>query len=516
MRACLYARYSTEKQSEASIADQLRVCRRLAERHEFVVVEQFTDAAISGGTAQRPAYQNMLEAARRGAFEVIVAEDTSRLWRNLAEQAPRLAELSDIGVAVVTHDLDTRAETAGILSAVNGAMSEQYRREIGRRTRRGLEGRARLQKTTGGRAYGYSTLDGERIVHAKRAEIVREIFARFAGGEMLRSIANDLNARGIPSPGADWKRAAATSFWRVSALHEMMHNEIYIGRVIWNRSRWIRSASDSKKRRNVENPRSEWIIHERPDLAIVDEVTWARVQGRLAERAELFRPGRGGRATYLLSGLMRCAVCGSAFVICAHRPVRYGCSTHRHAGTVACDNRLMLASAVAEDAVVSIVKDRLLSPEAVGHAVRVMREMAKAEAISPAPELTRIDQQIAELERLRAAGTLSPEIAGAALARAHRERDHARRPVAVADPLFGAEDAYSEVVDDMRRAIEGDDVSTARDALRSMLGPIKLHPRENHLAAELTAGRIVAMAVNWVGSGGRIWIEFHASGYTLT
>ena len=63
---------------------------------------------------------------------MIVAEDTSRLWRNLAEQAPRLAELSDLGVHVVTHDLDTRQSRPAMLSAVLGASAESYRKEIGR------------------------------------------------------------------------------------------------------------------------------------------------------------------------------------------------------------------------------------------------------------------------------------------------------------------------------------------------------------------------------------------------
>ena len=57
MKAALYARYSTEKQSGASIDDQLRICERIAERHGFTVVTKYSDAAISGGTTQRPGYQ---------------------------------------------------------------------------------------------------------------------------------------------------------------------------------------------------------------------------------------------------------------------------------------------------------------------------------------------------------------------------------------------------------------------------------------------------------------------------
>lgn len=512
MRAALYARYSTDKQSEASIDDQLRVCERLAERHGFTVVARFTDAAISGGTARRPGYQAMLEAARRGEFRVIVAEDASRLWRNLAEQAPRLAELTDLGVAVVTHDLDTRAEAAGMLAAVLGASSEAYRREIGRRTRRGLEGRARAKLPTGGRAYGYYSAaespTGDRAVHPERAEIVREIFARFAAGASLRSIASDLNARGVPSPAATWKRTerATDGRWRVSALHAMLQNDIYVGRLVWNRSRWERSAVDSKKRRRVENPRSAWIIHERPELRIVDDVTWQRVQERFAERVELFPGRRGVRTTYLLSGLLRCGVCGGAYVIAAHRPPRYGCSTYRHAGTAACANRILVPSRVAEEKILASVRQRMLSPAAIEHAVRTMRALARTEAPVENVDTAQIEAQIAELERLRAAGVLSPEIAGAALARAHRELEVARRPrrTNVQAEVFGAEAEYREAAEALSDAIKGDDVPAAREALKAMLGPITLRPQGNRLEAELSAGR-VALAVNCFGSGGSLW-----------
>lgn len=202
MRAATYARFSTDKQ--ASIEDQQRVCERIAKTHGFDVVETFEDAAISGGTTQRPGYQRMLSAARRREFDVIVAEDTSRLWRNMAEQSPRLAELRDLGVHVVTHDLDTRLESSEWMSAILGTAASTYRAEIGRRTRRGLEGRAMKSMPTGGRAYGYvSAADsgtGQREVDPEKAEVVRRIFRMYADGMGPRAIADTLNRERVPSP----------------------------------------------------------------------------------------------------------------------------------------------------------------------------------------------------------------------------------------------------------------------------------------------------------------------------
>jgi integrase len=120
MKAALYARYSTDQQSEASVDDQFRVAEQIAERNGYTVVDRFHDRAISGGTSKRAGYQAMLDAARRSEFVAIIAEDSSRLWRNMAEQAPRLAKLCDLGIQVVTHDLDTRSDSAAVLGAVTG------------------------------------------------------------------------------------------------------------------------------------------------------------------------------------------------------------------------------------------------------------------------------------------------------------------------------------------------------------------------------------------------------------
>src|SRR5215469_2456849 len=181
MKAAIYARYSTENQSADSIEDQFRVCERLADRQGFTVAERFSDAAISGGTSERPGYQSLLAAARAKQFKVIVAEDTSRLWRSLPEQWRAVAELLDAGVHIVTRDIDTRSENFKILLSVHGAMADVYRDQIAYRTRRGLEGRARAGKPTGGRAFGYiaarDASSGQREIHLEQAETVRRIFS---------------------------------------------------------------------------------------------------------------------------------------------------------------------------------------------------------------------------------------------------------------------------------------------------------------------------------------------------
>src|SRR5579863_9558089 len=130
LRAALYARYSTDKQRAESLDDQYRVCSQVAAREGFKVIGQFGDKELSGGTAERPGYQSMLDAARGGKFDVLVVEDISRLWRNRAEFGPRSAELEDLKVHMVTAvGDDTRRDGWGLTVQIKLAMAEHARRE---------------------------------------------------------------------------------------------------------------------------------------------------------------------------------------------------------------------------------------------------------------------------------------------------------------------------------------------------------------------------------------------------
>jgi len=165
MRAALYARFSTENQSEASIDDQIRACERTAVSQGLDVVRRFSDRSISAGTTDRPGYQSLLTAARAGEFEVIVTEDLSRLWRSRAEFGARSAELEDLNVQLITcTGDDTRRDGYGLVLGIKSAMAEAYRKEVSYRTRRGMEGLAAAGKSTGGKCYGYAPGEADVVL----------------------------------------------------------------------------------------------------------------------------------------------------------------------------------------------------------------------------------------------------------------------------------------------------------------------------------------------------------------
>lgn len=505
MKAALYARFSTEKQSEASIDDQFRVCERIAEREGFEVVERYSDAALSGGTSSRPGYQSLLRAARRREIGVIVAEDSSRLWRELSEQWRALKELQDLGVHVVGHGLDTRREESKILLAVSGAMAEAYRDEIARRTRRGLEGRAVAGQATGGKAYGYVAVrDGStgRIeLNEEQAAIVRRIFEMYATGMSPRTIAVTLNDEGVPSPGSSWKRAARRKTgWLASAIHGdvtrgsgILNNRRYVGVVTWGRSQWKRGASDSSKRRMTMNAKA---LHQATDerLRIVPQALWDRVKARqsLVQRTVGARvkgalrrnaAGQGRPPRHFLSGLLRCGVCEASFTLADARA--YACASHVNGG--ACSNTIRVARKLLESEILDSVKADLRDPELIAEVERrVMKALApKKPRTDSGPRIAELLREVENLADAIASGLLksSPALAKR-LSTAEEElgrlqaQQRAKAPVVariapkVAEMFLGLLNRLEEPL--------GRDPSRSRSALMDAIGPrITLQPDES-------------------------------------
>jgi site-specific DNA recombinase len=381
VKAALYARFSTDKQRDASIEDQFRECERVAKSAGLEVVARFEDRGISGGTHTRPGYQALLTAARSHTFDVMVVEDISRLWRNRAEFGPRSAELEDLGVHCLTCvGDDTRRDGWGLVIQIKQAVAEHARREASYRTRRGLEGRALAGKSTGGRAFGYlparDSASGQIEINETEAAIVRRIFEMYAAGSSPRSIAATFNAEGIPSPGASWKRTARRQDgkWLASAIHGdanrgtgILNNRRYVGVTLWGRSEWKRSAADSKKRRHrmLESGAAHESIEER--LRIVPQALWDRAKARQAHQSkEAGSKVRGALrqrarpSKYLLSGLLRCQACESSFALSNAK--RYQCSSHHEGGNHACEVTLSVPRDRIENVMLECAHSELLDP----------------------------------------------------------------------------------------------------------------------------------------------------------
>ena len=193
-RTVIYARYSSSLSRDASIEDQVRLCRAHAGRSGWTVTQVFEDRAISGASAIRPGYQKMLEAVQSGAVDIVLAEALDRLSRDQEDIAALFKRLRFLGVKLITVG---EGEIGDLHIGFKGAMNALYLKDLADKTRRGLEGRVRAGRSGGGLCYGYDVIPGEergrRQINAEQATIVRRIFEEFASGRSPTSIARRLN-----------------------------------------------------------------------------------------------------------------------------------------------------------------------------------------------------------------------------------------------------------------------------------------------------------------------------------
>lgn len=323
----MYARYSSDRQSPTSIEDQLRRCGEYATTQGWDVLSEhvYIDEELSGTGADRPSWLRLRVAINRNPrpFDVLLVDDTSRLCRNLGENSTFTDEMRFLGIRVVavSQGIDTQNKQAKVLMTFHGLADEMFIEELASKTHRGLEGRALKGLNTGGRCYGYEGVDVDSVVGAdgvpakqrqiieSEAAMIRRIFQMYADGLSLKMITKTLNRERIPPPRR--RRGRDFQTWCPSAIREMLRRDLYIGRIVWNRRQYLK-VPHTNKRVSRERPRSEWLLVDMPELRIVDQSLWERVQKRIASVAEQYsypnRPGlvhRASTSPHLLTGFLK-------------------------------------------------------------------------------------------------------------------------------------------------------------------------------------------------------------------
>ena len=175
IRAAIYARFSSDRQNDRSVDDQIASCRELCAREGFAVVLTFCDREISGAsTVNRPGFQDLMRAAEALRFDVIVAEDVDRISRDQGDWHTARKRLDFLGIAIHTAS----GKVGKLDGALRALMGEMFLENLVVHTRRGLESVIRDGRYAGGRAYGYRAIagkPGELEIDQAEAEIVRRL-----------------------------------------------------------------------------------------------------------------------------------------------------------------------------------------------------------------------------------------------------------------------------------------------------------------------------------------------------
>jgi site-specific DNA recombinase len=512
MRALLYARYSTMLQKEASIEDQLRICSQHAGREGWTVVEAFPDYAISGAVRARPGLNALLEAVSAGRGDVVLAESIDRLSRDQEDIARIFKQVSFAGARIVTLQ---EGEINELHVGMKGTMAALYRKDLAEKTRRGQTGRVLAGRCPGGNAYGYRRVarfdaNGEperglREIDEAEAAIVRRIFSEFIDGRSPRDIAKRLNAEGVPGPtGGPW--SASTINGDRVRKNGILQNELYIGQIVFNKTR--RSIDpETRKKRIRPMPPDTWTSVPAPQLRIIDDASWNAVSQR-RRRFDGVRTEQQRRPKRLLSGLVRCGVCGGSYTVIGAE--KWGCATKRQRGS--CSNGRTIQTHVLERRVLAGLTDELLAPELVSEFVREFHRRRAERSRSGAAEEAKAGKRVAaargKVERLVRAvtdgGAEFSEIRDA-LAKARQELAQAETAVseAATSPVIalhpGLADEYRRRVADLPELLASGDEDKKRAAgerIRELIENVILSPNsagagvsieiEGRLAAALT------------------------------
>jgi Z1 domain/Recombinase/Recombinase zinc beta ribbon domain len=298
---------------------------------------------------------------------------------------------------------------------LSGTMGALYLRQLAEKTHRGLRGRVETGCSGGGNSYGYEVARkagpngeleaGRRTVNQLEAEIVCQIFQAYSLGEAPRSISKRLNREGIAGPsGGTW--GPSTINGNPKRGTGVLNNELYIGKLVWNRLKYVKNPNTGKRQSRL-NPPETWIIKEVPELRIVPQELWDAVKARQAQMARATRPDRKKadfwkhqRPRYLLSGLMKCGACGASYT--KYGANRFMCAGARDRAT--CSNHLTVRGDDLEHAILHGLQTRLMEPALFEEFAReFMSEVSKQRFAASAAkaalqsDIQRIERQIKRL-----------------------------------------------------------------------------------------------------------------------
>jgi site-specific DNA recombinase len=129
------------------------VCRDFAARQGWIVVQKFTDHAISGATLLRSGFQALMRDALNRQFDIVLAEALDRFSRDQEDTARLFKRLTFAGVNIVTL---AEGDITHLHVGLKGTMNALFLKDLADKTRRGLRGRVELGKSGGGLCHGYT------------------------------------------------------------------------------------------------------------------------------------------------------------------------------------------------------------------------------------------------------------------------------------------------------------------------------------------------------------------------
>lgn len=337
-----------KKESNSISAQRNLITSYINSREEFKNFEimEYADDGYSGTNFQRPQFQQMMMDARRGHISVIVVKDFSRFGRDYLEVGnflERILPILQIRFISVNDNFDSeqcRGMTGGMSVALKNILNAMYSRDLSVKVKSALNTRAaRGEYVSSFAAYGYRKNPEnvhQLVIDSEAAEIVKLVFTMAAEGRTKSEICRYLNENQVMTPTEHIRRNGVNKstyhekelkLWSSTTIGDMLKNEVYLGKTIWNKSKNTHVGS----KRQIKNDRSEWKVVEGTHEPIVSQELFDQAN----ERAFTHIPKKTVKKRKP-HPLLFCPYCDRYMSFGGGRHLNYRCSQLSHTGIKEC------------------------------------------------------------------------------------------------------------------------------------------------------------------------------------
>ena len=339
----IYTRVSTSMQIDGySLDAQKERLTKYAEGNDMVIAGEYSDEGKSGkNIAGRVDFQRMLNdiACKKDGVEYVLVFKLSRFGRNAADTLTSLQFMQDYGVNLISVEdgIDSSKEAGKLMVHVLSAVAEIERANILVQTMEGRKQKAREGKWNGGFApYGYKLVDGELIIEEDEAEAIRIIFDKFVHTNLgYNGVVNYLNNNGIKKKAR--QNGYLTQF-TTSTVKAILDNPVYYGKIAYGRRKTTKIEGTRNEYHVVAQ--KEFDVYDGRHKAIVDEQLWKDVQAKRRATASKLEKKHDLDHEHVLSGLVKCPVCGAGLYGNVKRAKRKDGSYYKTYFSYACKHRL--------------------------------------------------------------------------------------------------------------------------------------------------------------------------------
>lgn len=506
--AVAYIRMSSDTQ-DASPSQQREEAAKLAALHGCRIIREYVDEGISGDNPKRPGFLAMLkDASGKRDFTAIICWDQDRFARfDSIKIGKYIDPLREAGVRLITKAqgvIDWTTFAGRMMYSIIQEGKHQYLLDLSRNVLRGRIASARRGQLIVQPAYGYDrvfydesgrlarrvpygekfnrprgwVVKLERSSDREKVSTVKWLMDAFANTDCsIRSLAKDLNSRGIAAPRGRG--------WNANTVRYILSHRVYLGEKAFGERKGgkYHQIGDDGEITTVDGEayRKAPIVSATTHEALIDAATFERIQQKLSRRAT--NPSKPRTSDYLLQGILHCGHCGRS--MCGQRssgdsPRRY----YRCPGVN--DGRCKAYCVRKEDIegyILGMLADWLSSPEALAIIEANLREL---ESSHHTPEASGNKARIAELEKKITRGAENllladldnvPELA--ATLNAWKSEAAKLRSQAASTKLNGGDSKRISAVagvylKELRNRITNASPATVREAIQGMIAEITL------------------------------------------